>query len=248
MKTTNFSKFLAVAFAASSLFLTSCGKDVEPVVPVVKNYAKVMLIHAATDAGAVNLQIDGVTKNLDSIKYATATPYYQAELTAGKKVVVGAAYSKSGLKFATDSLLMNKDIGYSYYIYQENDVAKTLSMIKSVDDLTPPPAGNGRLRLVHLIPDLPVGVGVDVELVAVGAVATNNSSFTNVKFKDIKNFVDVKTGTYDIKVKSSGTTQLLITNAGSITVADGKFTTVVARGYSNAVTPRGGALTIVPNN
>jgi Domain of unknown function (DUF4397) len=246
MKKTNFSKLLALAFAASTLFLTSCVKDPDVVVPVVKEYAKVMLFHGATDAGAVNLQINGVTKNLDSLKYGTATTYNQVELTAGKKTAVTALGAKSGAKIATDSLLMNKDIGYSYFVYQENDAAKTVSMFKSVDDLALPVAGKGRLRLVHLIPDLQVGV--DVELVAPGAIATTNSQFKNVKFKDLSNFLDVAAGSYDVKVKLTGTTQLLISVPVSITIADGKLYTVVARGYANAVAPRGGTLTMINNN
>ncbi len=245
MKITNFSKFLSVAFAASTLFLTSCGTDTPTPTPVVKEYAKVMLFHGATDATAVNLQIDGTTKG-DSVKYGVATAYNQVELTAGKKVIVSSLVAKSGVKIATDSLLMNKDVGYSYFVYQENDAAKTVSMIKSVDDLALPAAGKGRIRLVHLIPDL--SVGVDVELVATGSVATNRSDFANVKFKDIKNFIDVATGTYDMKVKITGTTQLLLTAPISVTIADGKLYTYVARGYGNAIAPRGGTITTINNN
>jgi Domain of unknown function (DUF4397) len=244
MKTTNFSKFLALAFAASTLFLTSCATDPEVVVPVVKEYAKVMLYHGATDAGAVSLQINGVTKNTDSLKYGSATAYNQAELAAGKKTVVSVIGAKSGAKIALDSLLMNKDIGYSYFVYQENDAAKTVSMFKSVDDLALPVAGKGRLRLVHLIPD--VQVGVDVELGTTGGVATANSNFKNVKFKDIGNFLDIAAGTYDVYVKLTGTTQVL--TKASITIADGKLYTLVARGYLNAIAPRGGALTVINNN
>lgn len=246
MKKMNFSKLLTLAFAASTLFLTSCVKDPDVVVPVVKEYAKVMLFHGATDAGAVNLQINSVTKNVDSLKYGSATTYNQVELAAGKKTVITALGAKSGAKIATDSLLMNKDIGYSYFVYQENDAAKTVSMFKSVDDLALPVAGKGRLRLVHLIPDLQVGV--DVELVAPGAIATINSQFKNVKFKDLSNFLDVAAGSYDVKVKLTGTTQLLISVPISITVADGKLYTIVARGYSNAIAPRGGTLTVINNN
>jgi hypothetical protein len=246
MKTTNFSKFLALAFAAYTLFFTSCTPDTEVVTPVAKDYAKVMLFHGATDAGAVNLQINSVTKNTDSLKYGSATTYNQVELAAGKKTVVSILGAKSGAKIATDSLLMNKDIGYSYFVYQENDAAKSVSYFKSVDDLALPVAGKGRLRLVHLIPDLQVGV--DVELVAVGAVATTNSNFKNVKFKDLSNFVDVAAGSYDVKVKLTGTTQLLLSAPFSITIADGKLYTVVARGYSNAIAPRGGTLTVINNN
>lgn len=244
MKTTNFSKFLALAFAASSLFLTSCGKDEVITTPVEKTYAKVMLFHGATDAAAVNLQFDGVTKNTDSLKYGSATAYNQAELT-GKKIAIGVTSAKSGAKVYVDSALMNKDIGYSYFVYQENDAAKTVAVIKAVDDLTLPAAGKGRLRLVHLIPD--IQVAVDVQLVAPGGAATAANNFTNVKFKDILNFVDVAPGTYDVKVKLSGTTQVLLT-AANVVIADGKLYTYVARGYANAITPRGAVVTVINNN
>ncbi len=247
MKRTNFSTFLSVAFAASTLFLASCGKDETPATPVVTEYAKVMLYHGATDAAAVTLQIDGVTKTTDSLKYGAATTYNQVALTAGKKVVVSASGAKSGVKIWTDSLLMNKDVGYSYFVYQENDAAKTVAWFKTVDDLTVPAAGKGRVRLIHLIPDLQVGV--DIELAKAGASASNNSDFTNIKFKDVKNFIDVATGTYDVKVKLTGTTtQPIGTVPATITVADGKIYTIVARGYANVVAPRGGALTVINNN
>jgi hypothetical protein len=245
MKKTHFSKLLMVAFAAATLFLTSCGKDVEPT-PAVISFAKVMLYHGATDAAAVNLQVDGVTKNLDSLKYSTATTYNQTQLTAGKKVVVTVLGAKSGLKIATDSLLMNKDIGYSFFVYQENDAAKTVAMIKAVDNLALPTAGNGRVRLVNLIPDAPNGI--DVELVAVGGVATTRSDFPAVKFKDIKDFIDIKAGTYDIKVKNAGLTTLAVTVPVTITVADGKLSTVVVRGYTFLAPPKGSGLTVIANN
>ena len=244
MKITNFSKFLAVAFAASSLMLTSCGTDPIAPTPVVKEYAKVMMFHGATDATAVNLQINGVTAG-DSVRYGAATAYNQVEVT-GKKVAIGSLLSRSGARIALDSLSTVKDAGYSYFVYQENDAAKTVSMISSADALASPVAGKGRIRLVHLIPDL--SVGIDVELVATGGVATTRSDFANVRFKDIRNFIDVTPGTYDMKVKITGTTQLLLTAPISVTIAEGKLYTYVARGYGNAIAPRGGAITTINNN
>ena len=244
MKTMNFSKFLALAFAASSLFLTSCAKDDTTPTPVVKEYAKVMLFHGATDAAAINLVIDGVTKNTDSLKYGSATAYNQVELT-GKRIPIASTYAKSGTKIGLDSALMNKNVGYSYFVYQENDAAKTVAMIKAVDDLTLPAAGKGRIRFVHLIPD--AQVDIDVQLVAPGGVATTVNNFTKVKFKDILNFIDVAPGTYDIKVKLTGTTQLLL-SAANIVIADGKLYTYIARGYANAIAPRGAVITVINNN
>jgi Domain of unknown function (DUF4397) len=245
MKKTHFSKLLMVAFAAATLFLTSCGKDVEPT-PAVISFAKVMLYHGATDAAAVNLQVDGVTKNLDSVKYASWTNYFQTQLTGGKKVVVTATEAKSGIKIATDSLLMNKDIGYSFFVFQDNNTAKTLTMIKSVDNLALPTAGNGRVRLVNLIPDAPNGV--DVELVAVGGVATTRSDFPAVKFKDIKDFIDIKAGMYDIKVKNAGLTTLAVSLPLTVSILDGKLLTIVARGYTTLAPPKGSNVSVISNN
>jgi Domain of unknown function (DUF4397) len=244
MKTTNCSKFLAVALVATSVLFTSCGKDPVVTPDVVKNYAKVMLFHGATDAAAVNLQIDGVTKNLDSLKYGSATAYNQVEVV-GKKIVVGITGAKTGAKIAIDSLLMNKDIGYSYFVYQESDAAKTVAFIKSVDDLAAPTAGKGRVRLIHLISDL--SAGMDVELAAVGASPSNRSDFTNVKFKDIKNFIDIPAGKYQIRFKLTGfTNDLLPAKTFLLTVADGKLYTVVARGFQNKA--NSGDITTINNN
>lgn len=244
MKITNFSKFLAVAFAASSLMLTSCGTDPVAPVPVVKDYAKVMLFHGATDAAAVNLQIDGATKG-DSIKYGVATAYNQVELTAGKKIAVSSLVAKSGVKIATDSSLMNKDVGYSYFVYQENDAAKTVGMIKKVDNLALPTSGNGKIRLAYLVPDY-VG-GVDMEAVKPSGVTTANNSFTNIKFKDLTDFVDLPKGTYDLAFKLNGQINKLFT-ATNVVIEDGKIYTIAVRGYVNVAGTRAAGVTVIPNN
>lgn len=240
MKTTNFSKFLMLAFATTSLLLTSCKPDETIPTPVVKTYAKVMLYHGATDAAGVQLLVDGTAKTTDSVKYNAVTPYYQVEVT-GKKNAVSA---KNAIINALDSVLVAKDVAYSYFLYQENDAAKTVAIIKAIDDLALPTAGKGRIRLVDLIPDYS---GIDVEAVKAGAPATAASTFENVKFKDIRNFVELPAGTYDLKFKLQGQTQLLFT-APNIVITDGKITTLVARGYLNAINTRGAGLAVIANN
>ena len=234
--------FLWAAMLAATVLFAAC-KD-EVVVPTVKNYAKVMLYHGATDVSAISLQIGGVTKTLDSLQYNTATPYYDAELTTEKKNAIGVVYAKTGLLIAADSAALTKGIGYSYFAYRDNDANKTVNVLKAVDNLVPAVAGKARLRLVHLIPDL--AINVDVEAAVSGGSASDRNDFTNVKFKDIRDFVDIPKGVYDFKIKISGTKQVLITVV-NVNIEEAKIYTLVARGYANAIGSRGAGVAIITN-
>ena len=233
-----------IALATAALFFTSCTPD-EPTPTVVKETGKIQVFHAAVDAPAIDFQIDSKKVNLDSIIYSKGTAYYETELTAGKKTLFKIMAAKTGQAISTDSLLLNsKDVGYSVFIYQDKDAAKTIRSLYGPDNLLAPAAGKAKVRLVHLIPD--ANVNIDVEAVAPGAVATTNSQFSNISFPNLANYVELAKGTYDFKVKISGTTNLLFT-VPNVPFEEGKIYTLVARGLVNAVAPRGAAVSIITN-
>ena len=241
--TLRFSKPI-IALATAALFFTSCTPD-EPTPTVVKEYGKIQVFHAAVDAPAINFQVDGTKINLDSIVYSKGSPYYEALLTTGKKTIFKITTSKTGQAISTDSLLLNsKDVGYSVFVYQDKDAAKTIRTLYGPDNLLAPAAGKAKVRLVHLIPD--ANVNIDVEAVAPGAVATTNSQYSNVAFPNLGNYVELAKGTYDFKVKISGTKNLLF-SVPNVTFEEGKIYTLVARGLVNAVAPRGAAVSIITN-
>ncbi|MBL7816808.1 MAG: DUF4397 domain-containing protein [Saprospiraceae bacterium] len=233
-----------LALASAALFFSSCQPDTEEPV-VVKEYGKIQVFHAAVDARAIDFQVDGSKINADSIVYGKGTNYYEALLTTGKKTVFKVVSSKSGAVVSTDSLALNTtDVGYSVFVYQDKDAAKTVRTLYGPDNLLAPAAGKAKVRLVHLIPD--VNVNIDVEAVAPGGVATINSQFPNVPFPKISDFVELTNGTYDLKFKISGQTNVLFT-VPNVVVESGKIYTLVARGLANAVAPRGQAVSIITN-
>ena len=232
--------------ATAAMFFTSCTPD-EPTPTVVKEYGKIQVFHAAVDAPAIDFQVDGKKVNLDSVIYSKGTPYYETELTAGKKTNFKVLASKTGQSISIDSLQLNsKDVGYSVFVYQDKNAAKTIRTLYGPDNLLAPAAGKAKVRLVHLIPDFIVNV--DVEAVASGGIATTNSQFPNIIFPKITDYVELAKGTYDLKFKISGQTNVLL-NVKDVTVVDGKIYTLVARGLYNKVAPdtRAQALTVITN-
>lgn len=231
--------------AAAVLFFTSCTPDETTPTTVVKEYGKIQVFHAAVDAPAIDFQVDGKKINLDSLIYSKGTAYYETELTAGKKTNFKVLAAKTGQSISFDSLLLNsKDVGYSVFVYQDKDASKTIRTLYGPDNLLAPAAGKAKVRLVHLIPD--ANVNIDVEAVAPGAVATVNSQYSNVVFPSLGNYVELAKGTYDFKVKISGTTQVLFT-VPNVTFEEGKIYSFVARGLVQQVAPRGAAVSIITN-
>lgn len=231
--------------AVAVLFFISCTPDDTTPTTVTKEYGKIQVFHAAVDAPAIDFQVDGKKVNLDSLVYSKGTAYYETELTAGKKTSFKVLAAKTGQSISLDSLQLNsKDVGYSVFVYQDKDAAKTIRTLYGPDNLLAPAAGKAKVRLVHLIPD--ANVNIDVEAVAPSAVATTNSQFSNVIFPKLTDYVELAKGTYDFKVKISGTTNLLFT-VPNVTFEDGKIYSFVARGLVNAVALRGAAVSIITN-
>ncbi len=106
------------------------------------------------------------------------------------------------------------------------------------DDLTPPPAGRAKLRVLHLSPDAPA---VDVVVLdATGAVALR--PVTNLAFPDATGYLDLAPGTYRVAVVPAGASTPLLPAASrpgalagvSLTLAQGDVTTALAVGCLNA--------------
>lgn len=231
------------ALVATALFFASCQPDpvVDPV--IVKTYGKIQVFHAAIDAPAIDFYVDGTKINTDSLSYSKGTPYYSAEFTATKNTVYKATVSKTGQAISTDSLALTEgDKGYSVFVYQDKDVAKTVRLLRGSDDLLAPAAGKAKVRFVHLISD--ANVNIDVEAVATGGIASTSNTFTNLTFPQIANFVELASGSYDLKIKISGTTNTLL-NVTGVTVEAGKIYSLVARGSLQLANKAG--VTIVTN-
>ncbi len=247
MKAMKIISFLTATFCAiSALLITSCNPD-EPA-PTVKVYGKVMLIHAAAGAPAIDLFIDGIKKNTDPIAYKNNSSYKDVEAGALNHQII-SKYSSTGAKLDSVGLKVNKDIGYSYYTYIDNDANKTVRVFTSTDNLAATTAGKAKVRLVHLMPDIPGNIAIDVEAVAPGGIASSRNDFTNVTFKTIKDFVEIAKGTYDIKIKQTGTTNIVLT-IPNVVLTEGKIYTFIAHGFATKLNtdPSGPTVTVINNN
>jgi hypothetical protein len=241
MKTAKILSILSI-FSISLFFVTSCTPDVEPV--AVKEYGKVLLFHGAVGAPAVDLYVNGAKSNATTLSYGAYSPYAQIEAgTITNKILTKTV---TGATIDSVSLRANKDVGYSYYAYNEPNSVK---VITTTDALSLPAAGKGKVRLVNLIPDIPSNGGIDIEAVAPGAISTSRNDFTNVKFKESRDFVEIAKGTYDLKVKNTGTVTVLFT-VPNVTITEGKITTLVAHGLSVKINtdPQTNKITIIANN
>ncbi len=239
-------KTILFFFLAVGVF--SCGKKDDTTLEV-KTYGKIQVYNAAVDAPAIDFQVDSKKMNTDSLAYPKGIPYVDAVLTTGKKNIYKVLASKTNQLISTDSLTMNTtDVGYSVFVYQDKDAAKTLRTFYSPDNLLAPPAGNAKVRIAQLISDF--NVNVDIQAVAPGAAATQASQFTNISFPKITDFVNIPKGTYDLKFKISGQTTAPVTFTG-VMIEEGKIYTLIARGLANVAPTvtknRAAGLSIVTN-
>lgn len=232
-------------FTTSLFVISSCTPDPDPV--AVTEYGKVLLFHGAPGAAAVDLYVDGTKSNATTLSYGSFSPY--AQIVAGAtthklltKTVTGATID------SVPALKVNKDVGYSYYAYKDNDATGTVRVLTTTDALTAPAAGKAKVRLINLVPDFTKDI--DVEAVATGGVATVRNDFTAVKFKDSRDFIEINKGIYDLKVKQTGSINLAISQPTNVTLVEGKIYTLVVHGLSGKVNtdPLTAKITVINNN
>lgn len=224
--------------AAVALFASCKPDSVEPPV-VVPEYTKVMFHHFAPEVGGLSLSIDGKLVAFDSLAYLSNTVYQQYD--AGKRAFRVISGSNIAIN---DTLAMNKDINYSIFLYRDTAAGQPIRRIFTSDVMTLPEVGKGKVRLIHLIPDAVIPA-VDVEAVPSGGVASNNATFSNVQFKNLKDFVTLNAGNYDFLLKLPNSQSVLF-RVQNVPISDGKIYTLVARGLIQRANMSG--FTVVTHN
>lgn len=237
--TNNITHWSIGILAGVAIFASSCKPDtVEPPV-VVKEYTKVMFHHFAPEKAALALTVDGKAVTTDSLGYLSNTTYQEYE--AGRRAI----RVLEGLNIAiNDTLAMNKDINYSIFLYRDTASGQPIRRIFTSDILTLPAVGKAKVRLIHLVPDAIIPF-VDVEAVLSGGVASTNATFSNVAFKDLKDFVELNAGTYDFLLKLPGSSSVLF-RIQNVSINDGRIYTLAARGLIQRANMSG--FTLVSHN
>lgn len=239
------SYFAICLMAFVSLTILNCKKNADAV--VADSYAKAMVVQADVNAPAIDFFIDGTKINKDSISYGAYTPYADVKITPATKTQFRIGLTKLGTFLYNDSTTLTDNTGITYYVALDT-LSKAPSILVTSDDLSAPTAGNAKFRFIHLVSDA-LTYGFDIELVKPGGAVTpdaSNNTFSNLRFKIPQaNFALKPVGSYDVLVKSSGTTNIL-TRIPNITLAEGKIYTLVARGFIGKA--NGFGATLVNNN
>ena len=234
---------LGTAFLTTiAIISTSCNPD-DPT-PTTKEYGKMMFTHVASGAAAVNLSVNGTKITTNALAYGDTLGYRQVE--AGTKVNKIVVSKTTGIGVDSVNLQTTKDKAISYYLYIDNDKDKSSRILTSTDDLTSPAANKAKVRFINLISDVPNNIALDLEAVAPGTQnASARNDVTNTKFKEIKDFVEINKGTYDFKIKQTGTTIVLFT-ATNVSLSAGKIYTFVTNGFNQTANSQ--KLTVISNN
>ena len=183
--------------------------------------ARVRVVHASPDAPPVDVLVDG-NRAFAGVAFKGITPY--ASLAAGAyRVRVVPAGTNQPVVIDTTLELQG---GTDYTVVALGKLAN-IQALPLVDNNTPPPQGQAKVRFVHASPDAPA---VDV------AVRGGPVLFSNVAFKGVGDYAAVPAGTYDLEVRPAGTDNVVLSVPG-VTLSASTVYTVFAVGLVNGQPP-----------
>lgn len=190
------------------------GLSTDPANPRVEfadNQAKLRAYHASPNAPNVDILLDN-TVVAPNVAYLSAFGF--ANVPAGaRNVKVNAAGTSTTVINVTPTLAA----GRAYTAYAVGFLANIEALLVE-DNLTLPPGGQTKIRVIHGSPDAPV---VDV-------LANDNRVLANVPFKTASDYLTVPAGTYTFKVNVAGTTTTA--TQATVTLAANKIYTAIAVG------------------
>jgi hypothetical protein len=156
--------------------------------------ACVRFIHVSPDAGPVDILVDGqiVVKNASYGAVTRFTPISAAD----HKVQVFPAGQDTGSALLDQTFTFTAGQAYQFSVLgfhsQRTGGDQGLRLHQDQIDLTPLPAGQARVRLVHAVP----GGGAATVKTAQGTTLIDSTSFDNAS-----DYVVVDAGSYDLTVK-----------------------------------------------
>ncbi len=157
--------------------------------------ARVRFVHAAPDMPPVDVFVDGKIV-LRSVDFPLISDYLEAQ--AGSHQVVFAPAGQP-VSEAIITAQPTFEAGKAHTV-----VAVGLADVTAVvftDDLSTPPAGKARVRLIHASPDAP---RVDVEVI------DGPMLFRSISFARASDYQEVDAGTYNLRVLAEGTHTVMV--------------------------------------
>ena len=187
--------------------------------PASAQTARVRVVHASSDAPAVDILVDGnlAFQNLKFRDYTDYTP-----VPAGMRML---AINVAGTTTTALQLPFTLADGVSYTFYAFGKLGNfTLTMIGTGDDPVAPGAGMTKVRVVHGASTAPA---VDVFVTAPFAALPNAPLLTGVPFTAASGYLTVPAGDYQARVAPAGTKTVVI-DSRRVRLMGGAVRTIVA--------------------
>jgi hypothetical protein len=176
--------------------------------------ALVRVAHMAPGAPPVDVALDGQVV-LRSLAFGEVSGY--APVPAGtRQARVTPAGAREPVVIEAS---LNVESGRAYTVVATGELPSLAPVVLN-DDLTPPPAGQAKVRFVHSAPDAPA---VDI------AVADGSVLFANVAFRNASMTATVPAGTYTLEVRPTGQ-QAAVLSVPNVTLSAGDIITIFAAG------------------
>lgn len=190
-----------------SLAIMGCGSS----------YSYVKVIHASAGAPNVDVSI-GDTFVVHNLAFGTATSAYaQVPAGAGNSIQFFAAGSDNSPVRIPLLTAFQKMVKNQYYtVIALNTPSKLQAAIEN-DDLTPPPSGDCKLRVVHAST---TAGPVDVYVTAPGVVIDNREKpvtpvLSDFMFGTVTKYLPLPAGSYEVRVTVTGNPSDVLIDTGS---------------------------------
>ena len=212
------------------LFMVSgCSDDDNGVSsPEVSN---VKIVHASPDAPGVDILVDNA-KAVSNLEFPDNTGYVNLE-AGDRNVKINAAGTE--VTVINENFMLTPNMTYSVFAV---DSLSRITVLVLADDLTAPAAGKAHIRFIHLSPNAPA---VDI------AVTGGPVVFSDYIFKEYSAFTPLDAATYNLEVRLSGTSTVVLPLPG-IQLESGKIYTVIDKGFVGGSGSQALGAEIIVNN
>lgn len=216
-----FSRFRGIFFSMALLILlVACNPDDGEFVNEPVEVAYVSIYHAAPNAPAFDISVDGRIINQNPFDY-TAYSGYLNFFTGNRDIKFQAMNADNALIDTT----FNFEDGKAYSLFAVTTLSEVEALLV-VDSAATPSQGKAMVRFINLAPDAP----------AFDLSAGTTAIFAGNKFKGATQFTEIDAGTYTFNVNNAGSAEAVI-SATDVEISPGRFYTIITRGF---VTPPSG--------
>lgn len=172
------------------------------------------------NTGPVDVYVDGASAG--TIPFMQVTKYL--EVAPGAHMLALRPAGSPSTSAPTYQRQVVADANGYYTVIVVANADKTLSSAEYTDDLTDPPAGQARVRVVHAVTGT---AGVDVYVTPKGQTVSTKPAFSDIGFNTASPYANLAAGTYNVEIHATGDTKAVLMATSWPAVQDSVASVVV---------------------